>query len=123
MLKKHKNIMKKIALVSSIFLAPLFLFAADSTTAETLIGKLQAWVEALVPIVMTLALLYFFYGLATYIMNAGDESKAKEGKSIMIYGIIALFVMISVWGLVGFLQRTFGVTESISPTVPTIQVD
>lgn len=115
--------MKKIALVSSIFLAPLFLFAANSTTVETLIGQVGAWIDALVPIVMVLALLYFFWGLAQYIMNAGDEAKAKEGKSIMIYGVIALFVMISIWGLVGFLQRTFGVTESISPAVPTIQTN
>lgn len=58
-------------------------------------------------VVATLALLFFFWGLAKFIMNVSDETKRAEGKSIMVWGIIALFVMIAVWGLVGILENTF----------------
>jgi len=53
------------------------------------------------------AVLYFLVGVLKYIQSVGDETKRKEGVSMMTYGIIALFVMVSMWGLVSVLDRTF----------------
>ena len=64
-----------------------------------------------------LALLFFLWGLAKYIFAAGNEEAKESGKRIMIWGIIALFIMASVWGIVAFLQDLFGVTDT-SITVP-----
>ena len=58
-------------------------------------------------VVVALALLFFLWGLMKFVLNADNEEKRKEGKSVMIWGIIALFVMISVWGIVGILVNTF----------------
>ena len=58
-------------------------------------------------VIAALALLFFFWGLAKFIMNASDETKRAEGRSVMVWGVIALFVMVTVWGLVGILQNTF----------------
>ena len=71
-----------------------------------------------------IALLGFFWGLAMFIFSAGagDEGKRAEARSIMIYGVIALFVMVSVWGLVGFLGNTVGITPGqTSGTIPSVQ--
>jgi len=54
------------------------------------------------------ALLVFFWGLAKFIFYAGSTEKKDESKNIMFWGIISLFVMISVWGIVYFFQRSFG---------------
>ena len=57
-------------------------------------------------VVVGLALLGFFWGLARFIFRiGGDEKAVEEGKKIMIWGLIALFVMISVWGIVIFMQE------------------
>jgi hypothetical protein len=66
-----------------------------------------------------LAILFFFYGLAIYILHAGDPDKASEGKSIMIWGILALFVMTSIYGIIGFLQRSTG-TDTAGTDNPVI---
>lgn len=58
----------------------------------------------LIPLVFALALLYFLWGVAKYIRSVSPGSK-EEGKTIMIWGVVALFVMSSVWGLVRFLQE------------------
>lgn len=127
---RHKNIkyiMKKITsiLTGMSFMFPLASFAvAGGPTADTLIDKIAGWIDVLTPIVVALALLYFFYGLAIYILKAGDEEKRKEAKGIMIYGIIALFVMVSVWGLVGILVSSVGLggtggTENV-PYINTV---
>lgn len=64
-------------------------------------------IDLATPIVVALALLYFFWGLATYILNAGDEEKKKNGRNIMIWGLLALFIMVSVWGIINVVRDTF----------------
>lgn len=76
---------------------------------------------ALLPIIFALALIYFFWGVAKYVLSAGDPKSAAEGKSIMIYGIIALAVMASVYGLINILQTTFiGSSGAGTVTLPTL---
>ena len=95
-------------------LAPLAMFA--QTKLQDAAGTIQGILNMIVPIIMTLALIYFFWGLANYILSAGDEEKKGEGRNQMIYGVIALFVMAAVWGLVGVLSNTFGVDQGTAPT-------
>ena len=61
----------------------------------------------LIVLIITLALVYFLWGMANFILRADDEQGRAKGKQMMIWGIIALFVMFSVWALVGILQNTF----------------
>lgn len=72
----------------------------------------------LIPFVFALAILYFIYGIVTYVIQADNDAKRTEGRKFMIYGIIALFVMVSVWGLVNILNTTFG-TANVIPQLPT----
>ena len=68
------------------------------------------------PILFVLAILYFVWGLAKYILAAGDDGSKAEGRNIMTWGVIALFVMVSVWGLVAILANTFDIrTNEPSP--------
>ena len=109
--------MKKILAGSALWLFPAIALAQ---TIESALGRLQNIIGLLTPMAVAIALLFFFYGLAKYILNAGDEDKKKAGRSIMVWGVIALFVMVSVWGLVRIIGQTFGVTKGGSITVPLV---
>ena len=61
-------------------------------------------VNRLIPLMAGLALLVFFYGLFQSIAKAGDKAGVEAGKNLMVWGVIALFVMLSAWGLVKFIQ-------------------
>jgi hypothetical protein len=87
---------------------------------STLIDSIGGIIQTLLPIVVALALLFFFWGLARYILAAADEAKKEEGKRIMIWGVVALFVMVAVWGLVGFIGDAFGIQQGGAPIVPTV---
>jgi hypothetical protein len=67
-------------------------------------------VNQLITLLVSLAIALFFYGIIKSMLSAGDPKARKEGINIMIYGIVALFVMVSLWGLVAILQNTFGVS-------------
>ena len=102
--------MKKVIIVSASYLLPLMALAQASFAGlTTLAGTFRLFLVAVFPIVFAIAMIYFFWGVAKYILAAGDPKAAAEGKSIMIYGIIALAVMASVYGLINFLQTTFNV--------------
>ena len=63
--------------------------------------------EKIVWLLMGLALLTFLYGLMRYMLGAAEESDRAESRQYIVYGIIGLFVMVSMWGLVGVLSETF----------------
>ena len=60
----------------------------------------------LVPLIFIGAFVYFIWGVANYISHGGDQTKMKEAKKFMLWGIIGLTVMFSVWGLIKILQNT-----------------
>lgn len=81
-----------------------------------LINSVGRLVNSLVVIVIALAVLAFFWGLAKFIFNvSGDEKSVEEGKRIMIWGIITLFVMVSVWGIIRFAQGELNLRRLLPP--------
>lgn len=83
------------------------------------IGEL---VSLSLPIVLGLALLGFFWGLAMYIFHAGDESQIEKGKNIMKWGIVSLFIMVSIWGIIEFIQDDL-LGDSGDTNIGVIQID
>jgi len=73
--------------------------------------------DPLVILIMSLALVYFLWGVSQYILKSNDEKAHAEAIKTMTYGIIALAVMVSVWGLVRILTDTFGLGSAI-PLLP-----
>lgn len=107
--------MKKIALITVGILAlPLTSFAALENIGE-LVTDIGGIVETIIPILLALALLGFFYGLVMYIF--GKEDDKAQAKKTMIWGVVALFVMVSVWGLVAWLGDAFGIEQDAAPDV------
>ena len=93
----------------ALLAVPLVAAAQAITSLKGLIGVIVDLINRAVPVIIALALLYFFWGIAIFIfnLNTDDEKKRSEGKQVMLWGIIALFVMVSLWGIVKILQRTF----------------
>jgi len=89
-----------------LFFVPHFLFAAPRNFAD-FINIFLDLINLLIPIIFALALVAFFWGISVFLFNADSSDKRVEGKEIMIWGVIALFVMVSVWGLVKIIQNTF----------------
>lgn len=111
--------MKKIAILGILALTPVVAFAA--TTLDNVLREIGNLVSLATPIIVGLALLFFFFGLAKYILNAGNEEEKQKSKGIMIWGIIALFVMVSVWGLVRLVSDTFKIDRTDTINVPSVR--
>ena len=103
------NQMNKIFL-GTIFslLFPLFAFA-QITSVQGLIDEIADFIQyPLIPIAVSLGVLFFFYGIAKFILAGGDEKNIESGKLFMRWSVIALFIMISIVGIIEVLQAFFG---------------
>lgn len=65
-----------------------------------------------------MAIIVFFWGLVRYLTNVGEEK--HNGLIMMFYGLIAIFVMVSIWGIIHLLQATFGIQGANQAIVPAI---
>lgn len=107
--------MKKSALTAlSFFALPLVAFAQQPTDVTSLIRLVGFWLNLLIPVLMAAALVVFFVGIVQYIF------KKKGGKEIMQAGIIGLFVMASIWGIIRLAQNTFGVGSNATVSAPFV---
>ena len=102
---RYFNKIKSILMFGFVF-APVVTFAAVSDL-QSLIKLVKGIISSLVPLVMSLAVLAFIYGIFNYMRKSDDPKARVEGNQFIIWGIIALFVMVSLWALVGVIQGTF----------------
>lgn len=100
--------MKKYFTIISVtlFATPAVVFAAPRNLTD-LMGLFIKLLDQAVVVIGALALLFFFWGMAQLILNADNEDKKKASKSIMVWGIIILFVMFSIAGILRVLDNTF----------------
>ncbi len=82
-----------------------------------LIGLFISLLNRIMPLIFTLALVVFLWGALKFVRTESDEER-KTGREFMLWGIIGLFVMFSVWGLVNILVNTFSLDTST--TIPRI---
>ena len=85
--------------------APLFAFAADAFSVLTVINKILAFV---IPILITLAVVYFIWGVIQFTVSTDEEAK-KGARGKIINGLIGLFVIVAFWGIIRLVTNTFGV--------------
>ncbi len=82
-------------------------------------------VKSLGTLFLSLGVVAFFFGVVQYIwgIREGNEKKATDGKQFMIWGLVGLFVMFSVYGIIKFSQSIiFGNKDVNTIVIPTMQI-
>ncbi|OHA46995.1 MAG: hypothetical protein A2541_01075 [Candidatus Taylorbacteria bacterium RIFOXYD2_FULL_36_9] len=110
-----KKVVKIIA--GSVWALPVLALAqnlgGNSSYFGRLIGQAKSLLDQLVVFLIALAVVWFIYNVIRYTMTT-DMTKKDMAKDQMIWGIVAIAVIVSIWGLVSLLQNIFGVrTTSI----------
>lgn len=82
---------------------------------------ISAVLNPLIALFIGAAVVYFLWGVLKYVRQSGDEKAREEGRKMIVYGLIAIFVMVSVWGLVNVLSGTFQFGNSSAPPVPSFK--
>jgi hypothetical protein len=103
--------MKKITSVGLfVFAITPFIASAQLNNITTLINAVGRIVNMLIPILVGVAILFFFWGLIKYIRSSGKGH--AEGLNIMIAGIVSFFIMVSLYGIVNFAGSAIGINQN-----------
>jgi hypothetical protein len=66
-----------------------------------------------VPVIFAFAFAAFFWGVVNYFFLHGDEEgKREEGRKFILWGILGMVVLFSVWGFVNIMLSTLGIAPS-----------
>lgn len=71
-------------------------------------------VEIVNPLILLLAafaFIVFLWGVFEFIAHAGDETKRKEGRSAILWGLVGLVIIFGAYGIVNLALNTFGITS------------
>lgn len=120
-----RSIRKNYLKICSIAFIALFSVVPIRASAQTfgeLLVSVQGIIDDLLPILASLVLIGFFYGLTKYVFSAGSEEGREKGKQYIIAGIVALFLMAAIGGIINFLVEATGTGGGGIP-VPDIDVD
>lgn len=98
--------MKKFFTGALLAGAPVLVLA--QTNAFSILGVISNIMRIAIPLLITAALLFFIYGVVKYVIAKNSDDKG-EARSVIVRGLIGLFVILSIWGLVGVIQSTFGI--------------
>ncbi|MSR73298.1 hypothetical protein EXS61_01690 [Candidatus Parcubacteria bacterium] len=101
----------KYTLFLLTFFAPQVIYASIDNSFE-LISAIYGVIASLIPIVAGIALIVFFWGLGRFVLYTGDDKGREEGKRIMFWGMIAIFTLFSIWGIIFYIGSNLGLVNS-----------
>ena len=98
-------------LISDLFGVPVAYASFDSFIASVNNHLLNP----IIYLLFAVAMVVFLYGVVVFIANQSNESERANGKNHMLFGIIGLAIMFSVWALINIIINTFGLDEDVTP--------
>ena len=92
-----------IAIAGGLSLVPLIGAAQGLSDVITTTDRAVTVVNTGVTIVFVLALLVFGWGVVKYITASGDPAKIKEARGFIWWGVIGMFVLASIFGIIKYI--------------------
>ncbi len=98
---------------------PLIVFAEppDATLVKSVLINVLVLSNNLIFILINLAFIVLGWGIIKLISAGGDTKKVSDAKGILTWGIIGIFVLASMYGIIFFIKQYIGI-----PNNPVIQV-
>jgi hypothetical protein len=88
---------------------PIEIFPIAHASVSTVINSIEKVViNPLIVLLFALALVYFLYGAMQLVLNPTSDEIRKAGKNHMIWGLVGLFIMMGVFGIMRLILNTLG---------------
>lgn len=108
--------MKKIiTLVSgAVLLSPLLAFAQQQLTdINSVANKATNIGNLVIGLAISLAVIWIIINIIRYLIAGADGEARKKGGYAILFGVVGLFVILSIWGLVTILRNSFGTQNQV----------
>lgn len=93
--------------------AQSFSLGGAGTNFKTVVDEVTSIVWIVIPMLSTAAFLVFFWGLSKFILNSNKPEEIANGKKYMIWGTLALFILLSWRAIVGLVSNDLEIGSSV----------
>jgi len=104
--------MKKL-IALTLSLAPVAVFAQQITDANGLTAKITNIGNTIVVLLISFSVIWIIVNVVRYLIAGADSTARKEGGMSILWGVVGLFVILSIWGLVAILSNTFSTNNNV----------
>jgi succinate dehydrogenase/fumarate reductase cytochrome b subunit len=107
--------------IHTLFIVVLVLspFIASATAYngfdELVMNIVVPFLNSLIVLGVSVAFFFFLWGLAKFIwaLSEGSEDSMDTGKQLMIWGTVAIFVLVSLWGILVLMSQILGFSDGV----------
>ncbi len=104
--------MKKI-IAFILGFTPAFAFAQQIGDINDVAKKATNIGNLIIGLAISIAVLWIIISVVRYLIATNDPEKRAEGGRSILFGVIGLFVILSIWGLVAILRNSFRTQDQI----------
>ncbi|MEK7499779.1 MAG: hypothetical protein AAB649_04200 [Patescibacteria group bacterium] len=98
--------LRTLGLLLSVLALPYLVHAQNPRTFKELADQLATIMNSGVTILITAGIVIYFWGAVRHIMENGESENSWEMRKFLFTGLIVIFVMVSIWGILSLLQNT-----------------
>lgn len=92
--------------IASVLLLPAVAFASAPGTFAGLVNMLVSYLNFGAVTLITLAIVIYFLGISRMLWKSGKGEIAGNMTTYIFWGVVAIFMMVSIWGIVALIQNT-----------------
>src|SRR3989344_4500149 len=81
----------------------------------SVVAEVLKTINSLAVLLITVALVLFFWGIVRYVYKSGDARGKSADKDILVWGLVVMFVAVSIWGILQLMCLTFFGNRSCAP--------
>lgn len=84
----------------------LFIPVAEASVKTLMNSITKVIINPLIVLIFALAVVIFVYGLVRYLISPDSEEVRKSSKSSMFWGLVGIFIMVSVYSIIKIIINT-----------------
>lgn len=104
--------MKKIIALAALTFVPLVTFAQIIGDVDDVANKASTIGNTLITLLISFSVIWIIISVVRYLIAGGEEDRKKGGMAIL-WGVVGLFVILSIWGLVAILRNSFNTEDRV----------
>ena len=87
------------------------------TTYSNLVSCVIGIINSVIPVIVAITVLYIVWGAFNLTKSEGEDR--KKWSQVILYGVVGLFIMVSIYGIVNILVGTFkfGTSTITTPSI------
>lgn len=89
--------------------------------AELLDRIVDYVIDPAVKVIFTLGFFMFLWGFVEFLWKLKGGQVSEDGKNHMVYGLVGMLIMVSVYGIISLIMNTFGIDPDAATDVSRIQ--